>query len=60
MATNTATYPEPRIPDLRDLTLAELADDKEAARIVARLTRTDTPKAEGAEPVRVAAFNSFI
>lgn len=42
---------------LRDLSLDELAVSAEAADIVARLTRKDS---EQAEPVRVAAFNSFI
>lgn len=42
---------------LRDLTLDELAASSEAAGIVARLTRKDS---EESEPVRVAAFNSFI
>ncbi|WP_242884419.1 hypothetical protein [Actinomadura litoris] len=50
----------PGLKDLHDLTLDELASDGEAARIVARLTRTDVPEREGSDPVRVAAFNSFI
>jgi hypothetical protein len=51
----------PGTPDalakLRKLTLDELATDSEASRIVARLTRKDSNQSE---PVRVAAFNSFI
>jgi hypothetical protein len=45
------------LTDLHKLTLDELAEDGEAGRIVARLTRKDTGESE---PVRVAAFNSFI
>jgi FXSXX-COOH protein len=41
---------------LDDLDLDQLATDEDAAHIVARLTRDR----EEAEPVRVAAFNSFI
>ncbi|WP_242904152.1 hypothetical protein [Actinomadura terrae] len=50
----------PGLKDLHDLTLDELVSDGEAARIAARLTRTDVPEREGSDPVRVAAFNSFI
>jgi FXSXX-COOH protein len=45
------------VTDLRDLTLDELAEDPMAADIVARLTRKNGAESE---PVRVAAFNSFI
>lgn len=45
------------LTDLHDLTLDELATSSEAAGIVARLTRKDSAEPE---PVRVAAFNSFI
>jgi hypothetical protein len=44
---------------LQDLTLDQLAVSPEAADIVARLTRTGDDRA-GSEPIRVAAFNSFI
>jgi hypothetical protein len=53
-----AGTPEPT--DLRDLTPEELAAKAETARIVARLTRTSEMTGEASEPVRVAAFNSFI
>jgi len=42
---------------LHSLPAEELAADREAARIVARLIRKD---GEESEPVRVAAFNSYI
>jgi hypothetical protein len=45
------------LTDLQGLTLDELAASDDAAGIVARLTRKDS---EESEPVRVAAFNSFI
>lgn len=45
------------LADLHNLALDELAEDREAGRIVGRLTRKDTDESE---PVRVAAFNSFI
>lgn len=44
--------------DLRQLTLEELAEDEKANRLVDRFTRMAS--AEAAQPVRVAAFNSFI
>ncbi|MFI0483126.1 hypothetical protein [Actinomadura sp. 9N215] len=50
----------PGLSDLRTLTPEALAVEAEAARIVARLTRTDELNADGSEAVRVAAFNSFI
>lgn len=55
--TQTATL---EVADLRDLSLDELGLDEQAARIAARLTRSEKPDGEGSEPVRVAAFNSFI
>lgn len=45
------------LTDLHDLTLDELVTSSEATAIVARLTRKDTAEPE---PVKVAAFNSFI
>lgn len=51
-----ATAP-PATDRLRRLPPEELAADAEAARIVARFTRKN---AEKSEPVRVAAFNSYI
>jgi hypothetical protein len=48
----------PGVPDgLRALAPAQLAADHDAARIVARLTRKGSVESE---PVRVAAFNSYI
>ncbi|GAA1546685.1 hypothetical protein GCM10009678_31640 [Actinomadura kijaniata] len=46
-----------RLIELSDLTLDELALDDGAARIAARFARMDV---EDSDPVRVAAFNSFI
>ncbi|MFB4300780.1 hypothetical protein [Actinomadura sp. NTSP31] len=50
----------PDLIDLRKLALDDLASDAGAARIAARLTRVDDQDEEGADPVRVAAFNSYI
>ncbi|MFI0373129.1 hypothetical protein E1287_03825 [Actinomadura sp. KC06] len=50
----------PELADLREMTPEELAFEADAARIVARLTRTDEKSGDGSEAVRVAAFNSFI
>lgn len=46
--------------DLRALALDELATDGEAALLAARLTRVNGSADEGSDPVRVAAFNSYI
>lgn len=50
----------PEVTDPPEPTPEELAFDAEAARIVARLTRTNEMNSDGSEAVRVAAFNSFI
>ncbi|WP_433148575.1 hypothetical protein ACQPZ8_09065 [Actinomadura nitritigenes] len=50
----------PDLIDLRGLGLDDLASDLEAARLAARLTRIDDKGEEGSDPVRVAAFNSYI
>jgi hypothetical protein len=45
---------------LQQPTLDELVSSGEAARVSARLARKSHREANEAEPVRVAAFNSFI
>jgi hypothetical protein len=50
----------PGLADLAESTPEELASEAEAARMVARFTRTDEINGDGSESVRVAAFNSFI
>jgi len=45
------------LADLQALPLEELARDKGAAHILARITRQNTLEPE---PVKVAAFNSYI
>ncbi|GAA0236924.1 hypothetical protein [Actinomadura nitritigenes] len=50
----------PDLVDLQELGLDDLASDAEAARLAARLTRIDDKDEEGSDPVRVAAFNSYI
>lgn len=47
----------PEVAGLGALTPAELAEDGEAARLVCALARMDGGEVE---PVKVAAFNSFI
>jgi hypothetical protein len=49
----------PPAADLRDLAPDQLKANEDAARIVARLTRKGRED-EPVEPVRVAAFNSYI
>ncbi len=57
MAAAAPAGPPTSPPGLADLPPAEMATNDDAARIVGRLTR----KGHGeSEPVRVAAFNSYI
>jgi hypothetical protein len=46
--------------DLTAIDLAELAESELVAPLAGRLTRLPAPSQEGADPVRVAAFNSYI